>query len=69
VYNYSRAVNQGVRTEKSNVKYRRRSFIQKFKHRKYPNNIIIKGRFGIAVPKATTAVSNYLTTCAVVDGS
>jgi hypothetical protein len=28
-----------------------------------------EGRFGIVVPKATTAVSNFLTTCAVVDGS
>jgi hypothetical protein len=52
-----------------NSKYSRRSFIQKSKHRKHPNNIIIEGRFGIVVPKATTAVSNFLTTCAVVDGS
>jgi hypothetical protein len=29
----------------------------------------IEGRFGIVVPKATTAVYFFLTTCAVVDGS
>jgi hypothetical protein len=46
-----------------------RSFIRKSKHRKHPNNVIIEGQFGIVVPKATTAVSNFLTTCAVADGS
>jgi hypothetical protein len=51
------------------LKYSRRSFIRKYKHRKHPNNVIIEGRFGIAVPKATTTVRNFLTTCAVVDGS
>jgi hypothetical protein len=50
-------------------KYSRRSFIQKSKHWKHPNNIIIEERFGIVVPKATTAISNFLTTCVVVDGS
>jgi hypothetical protein len=44
-------------------------FIRKSKHRKHPNNVVIEGRFGIVVPKATTAVSNFLITCAVVDGS
>jgi hypothetical protein len=34
-----------------------------------PNNVIIEGRFGIVVPKATTTISNFLTMCAVVDGS
>jgi hypothetical protein len=47
----------------------RRSFIWKSKHRKNPNNVIIEGRFGIVVLKATTAVRNFLTTCAVVDSS
>jgi hypothetical protein len=48
---------------------KRRSFIRKSKHQKHPNNVIIEGRFGIVVPKATTAVSNFLTTCAVVNSS
>jgi hypothetical protein len=46
-----------------------RLFIRKSKRRKHPNNVIIEGRFGIVVPKATTAVSNFLTMCAVVDSS
>jgi hypothetical protein len=33
------------------------------------NNVIIEGRFGIVVPKATTAVRNFLTTCKLVDCS
>jgi hypothetical protein len=49
--------------------YGRRSFIRKSKHRMHPNNVIIEGRFGIVVLKATTTVSNFLTTCTVVDGS
>jgi hypothetical protein len=49
--------------------YSRRSFICMSKHGKHPNNVIIEGRFGIVVPKATTAVSNFLSMCAVVDGS
>jgi isoprenylcysteine carboxyl methyltransferase (ICMT) family protein YpbQ len=49
--------------------YSRRSFIQKSKYRKHPNNIIIEGWFGIVVLKATTTISNFLTTCAVVDCS
>jgi hypothetical protein len=49
--------------------YSKRSFIRKHKHRTHPNNVIIEERFGIVVLKATTAVSNFLTTCAVVDGS
>jgi hypothetical protein len=51
-----------------NFEYSRRAFIQKSEYRKHPNNIIIEGRFGIVVLKATTTV-NFLTTCAVVDGS
>jgi hypothetical protein len=50
------------------VKYSR-SFIRKSKRRKHPNNVTIEGRFGIVVPKATTTVSNFLTSCAVVDCS
>jgi hypothetical protein len=50
------------------VLFCRRSFIQKSKHGKHPNNVIIEGRLYIVVPKATTAVSNFLTTCVVVDG-
>jgi hypothetical protein len=34
-----------------------------------PNDVITEGQFGIVVPKATTAVSNFLTMCAVVNGS
>jgi hypothetical protein len=49
--------------------YSRRSFIRKSKHRKHPNNVILEGRFGIVVLKATTTISNFLTTCAVADGS
>jgi hypothetical protein len=57
-YDYQGSVNITIKI------YSRRSFI-----RKHPNNVIIEGRFGIVVPKATTTVSNILTTCAVVDGS
>jgi hypothetical protein len=39
------------------------------KHQKHPNNVIIEVRFGIVVPKATTTVSIFLTTCSVVDNS
>jgi hypothetical protein len=49
--------------------YSRRAFIRKSKHRKHPNNAIIEGQLGIVVSKAITAVSNFLTTCAVADGS
>jgi hypothetical protein len=47
----------------------RRQFIRKSEHREHSNNVIIERRFGIVVPKAITDVSNFLTTCAVVDGS
>jgi hypothetical protein len=49
--------------------YNRRPFIRKTKYQKHPNNIIIEGRFVIVVLKATTAISNFLTTCVIVDGS
>jgi hypothetical protein len=49
--------------------YCRRPSIRKSKHRKHPNNAMIEGRFRIVVPKATTTISNFLTTCVVVDGS
>jgi hypothetical protein len=51
------------------IYYSRRLFIWKSKHLKLANNGMIERRFGIVVPKATTAVSNFLTMCAVVDGS
>jgi hypothetical protein len=49
--------------------FSRRCFIRKSKHQKHPNNVIIEGRFGIVVLKATTAISNFLTMGAVADGS
>jgi hypothetical protein len=49
--------------------YSRRLFIWESKHRKHPKKGITEGQFGIVVPKATTTVGNFLTTCAVVDGS
>jgi hypothetical protein len=45
------------------------NIIRMSKHRKHPNNVKIEGWFDIVVLKATTTISNFLTTCAVVDGS
>jgi hypothetical protein len=56
-------------SEKGIALYSEKSFIWKSKHCKHPDNVIIEGRFSIVVPKAITAVSNFLTACAVVDGS
>jgi hypothetical protein len=51
------------------ILYSGRSFMRKSKHQKHPNNVIIGGWCGIVVLKAITAVSNFLTTCALVDCS
>jgi hypothetical protein len=62
-------IGNGMKGTSETCIYSIRFFFRKSKHRKHPNNEIIEGRFGRVVLKATTAVSNFLTTCAVADRS